>query len=134
MFGDTAQRLSQYLLTQLFVNVGFGMAFGIMVWLTGVPFAFLWGLLTALLRFVPYVGTWLAAALPVLLSVALFPGWWPSLALLASFLVLDLVTANVIEPLLFGHNTGVTPVAPCSWRPRFGPGCGDRSGWCCRLR
>jgi predicted PurR-regulated permease PerM len=111
MFGDTAQRLSQYLLAQLAVNCAFGLVFAAVAWLIGLPFALLWGLLTAILRFVPYVGTWLAAAFPVALAFALFPGWWQSVALIVCFVVIDAITANVIEPLVFGHNTGVAPVA-----------------------
>lgn len=111
MFGDTARRLSQYLLAQLAVNCAFGLVFAAVAWLIGLPFALLWGLLTAILRFVPYVGTWLAAAFPVALAFALFPGWWQSVALILCFIVLDAITANVIEPLVFGHNTGVAPVA-----------------------
>jgi predicted PurR-regulated permease PerM len=111
VFGDTAQRLSQFLLAQLFVNSVFGLVFALIIWLIGVPFALLWGLLTAVLRFVPYIGIWLAAAFPAILAVALFPDWWHAIVLIVCFLVVDLLTANIVEPLLFGHNTGVSPVA-----------------------
>ncbi|HEV3444649.1 MAG TPA: AI-2E family transporter [Gemmataceae bacterium] len=108
---DAAQRLGRFLLTQLLVNVGFGSVFGLGLLIIGVPYAFLWGFLTAVLRFVPYIGTWAAAAFPLILSFALSSSWTQPLIVLAFLVVLDLTTANVIEPLLFGHTTGVTPIA-----------------------
>lgn len=108
---ESAHRVSRFLLMQLAVNSAFGMVIGIALLLIGVPYWFLWGFLAVILRFVPYLGTWLAAALPTVLSFAISPGWLQPLLVLASFIVLDLVTANVAEPLLFGHSTGVSPVA-----------------------
>jgi len=107
----SAERLSKLLFMQLCVNASFGLVFGIALLLIGVPYWFLWAFLTMVLRFVPYVGSWVAASLPILLSVAIAPGWFQPLLVLAVFITLDLVTANVIEPLLFGHSTGVSPVA-----------------------
>lgn len=111
VFEDAAHRLSRFLLTQLFVNAGFGLVLGVGLWLLGVPFAFLWGFLAGVLRFVPYIGTWIAAAFPILISFALAPDWKQPLEVLGFFALLDLVTANIVEPLLFGHHTGVTPIA-----------------------
>jgi predicted PurR-regulated permease PerM len=108
---DAADRLSSFLLNQLLVNAGFGVVFGTSLFLIGVPFAFLWGFLTALLRFVPYIGSWIAVAFPLLLSFAMAPSWFQPILVLALFASFDMVTANVIEPLVFGHTTGVTPVA-----------------------
>jgi predicted PurR-regulated permease PerM len=108
---DAAQRLSRFLLTQLAVNVGFGIVFGIGLLVIGVPYAFLWGFLTAILRFVPYVGSWISVAFPFILSFALSPGWAQPVTVLIFFAILDLITANVIEPLVFGHRTGVSPIA-----------------------
>jgi predicted PurR-regulated permease PerM len=111
VFVDSAERISRLLLMQLCVNTAFGIVFGLVLLALGVQYWFLWGFLTVLLRFVPYVGSWLAAMLPVLLSFAISPGWAQPLEVLGAFFLLDLVTANVVEPLLFGHSTGVTPVA-----------------------
>jgi predicted PurR-regulated permease PerM len=108
---ESAERISRLLLMQLCVNTGFGIVFGLMLFAFGVPFWFLWGAMTVLLRFVPYVGTWLAALLPILLSFAVSPGWKEPAEIFFCFGTLDLVTGNVVEPLLFGHSTGVTPVA-----------------------
>lgn len=122
---ESAQRLSRFLLMQLAVNSAFGIVIGIVLLLIGVPYWFLWGFLAVVLRFVPYLGTWLAAALPTVLSFAISPGWLQPLLVLASFVVLDLVTANVAEPLLFGHSTGVSPVellvAAVFWTWAWGP-------------
>jgi predicted PurR-regulated permease PerM len=111
VFVESAERISRLLLMQLCINSAFGIIFGALLWIFGVPYWFLWGSLTVVLRFIPYVGAWLAAALPVLLSFAVSPGWVHPILVLAVFILLDLTTANVVEPLLFGHSTGVTPVA-----------------------
>jgi predicted PurR-regulated permease PerM len=108
---ETAQRLSKLLLVQLCVNASFGLIFGLLLLVIGVPYAFLWGFLTAVLRFIPYVGTWIAAAGPILLSFATREGWGQPIGVFVTFLALDTVTANAIEPLLFGHSAGVSPVA-----------------------
>lgn len=108
---DAAQRLSRFLLTQLLINVGFGALFAAGLLFLGVPYAFLWGFLTAVLRFVPYIGSWLAVALPLLLSFAIAPTWTQPILIIVLFALLDVVTASVIEPLLFGHGTGVSPIA-----------------------
>jgi predicted PurR-regulated permease PerM len=111
VFVDAAQRLSSFLLTQLLINASFGLVFGVGLYFLQVPYAFLWGFLTAVLRFVPYIGSWIAVAFPLILSFATSSDWAQPLLVLALFAVLDVVTANVIEPLLFGRSTGVTPVA-----------------------
>jgi predicted PurR-regulated permease PerM len=111
VFVDAAQRLSRFLLNQLLVNAGFGLLFGLGLFALGVPYAFLWGFLTTVLRFVPYVGTWMAAAFPLILSFAVAKTWTQPILVLAFFGVLDLITANVVEPLLFGRSTGVSPIA-----------------------
>jgi predicted PurR-regulated permease PerM len=108
---DTAQRLSSFLLNQLLINVGFGIVFGVGLLVIGVPYAFLWGFLTAVLRFIPYIGTWAAVAFPLILSFAVSDGWLQPIAVLVFFALIDLATANVLEPLLFGRSTGVAPVA-----------------------
>ena len=108
---DAAGRLSRFLLSQLCVNAAFGLLFGVGLFALQVPYAALWGFLAAVLRFVPYIGSWVAAAFPLVLSFATSPGWVQPVLVFAYFAVLDLVTGNVVEPLLFGHSTGVTPVA-----------------------
>lgn len=122
---ESAHRLSRFLLMQLSVNACFGTVLGIVLLLIGVPYWFLWGFLAMVLRFVPYIGTWLAAALPTILSFAISPGWAQPLLVLASFIVLDMLTANAVEPLLFGHSTGVSPlallVAAVFWTWVWGP-------------
>ena len=108
---EAAKRVSKLLLAQLCVNVSFGIVFGLALLILGVPYAFLWAFVTALLRFVPYIGTWIAATGPIVLSFAISPGWAQPIAVVVTFVSLDTVTANVVEPLLFGHSAGVSPVA-----------------------
>lgn len=107
---ETAHRLSRYFLTQFGVNVGVGFVISIGLAVIGVPGAVLFGVLTALLRFVPYVGTWIGALL-ALTFAATGPGWSMLLWTVALFAATDLITGQVIEPLLYGHSTGLSPVA-----------------------
>lgn len=108
---DASRRVSRFLLTQLIINTCFGLALALGLFLIGLPQALLWGILVGTLRFIPYVGSPVGALMLLALSVAVFPTWAGPVAVLAVFVVLEGVTANVIEPLLFGHSTGVSPMA-----------------------
>ena len=122
---DSAQRMSQYLLAQTFINIAFGTVFTIGLYFIHVDYAILWGFVTALMRFVPYIGTWISVLLPLTLSFATSSTWAQPVTLLVYFGVLDLVTANIVEPLLLGHRTGVSPiallVAAAFWTWLWGP-------------
>ncbi len=108
---DAAHRVSRYLLTQTALNALHGAAVAVGMLLLGVPGFFLWGLLSAVLRFVPYIGPWIAAAMPVLVAFAVFDGWtWP-LLVAGYFVVLELISNNVLEPWLYGSSAGVSPLA-----------------------
>lgn len=108
---EAAGRISRYLVAQSLINAGYGVAIGAGLWFVGVPYALLWGFLTAILRFIPYVGPWLGAGLPVILALAAFPGWTTPLAVIALFLVAELVTNMLVEPLVYGQSAGVSQVA-----------------------
>lgn len=108
---DATQRLSRFLLTQLLINIGFGVLFGVGLLFVGVPYAILWGFLAVVLRFVPYIGSLVAVGFPLVLAFAVAPGWTQPILVLVLFALLELLTANVVEPLLFGHGTGVSPIA-----------------------
>jgi predicted PurR-regulated permease PerM/methanogenic corrinoid protein MtbC1 len=122
---EAAQRVSRYLVMQFLINLGMGTAVGIGLFFIGVPNAVLWGLFAAILRFVPYVGSMIAAALPVLVSLAVFPGWQQPLLAFFLFLVIELATGNVIEPLVYGAETGISTigilVAAVFWTWLWGP-------------
>ena len=109
--GEASHRVSRYLGTQLVVNSMFGIPFGIALWLIGIPNALLFGLLGMVLRFVPYVGVWIAAAMPIALSFAISDGWTPVLWTAGVFVVLELLLAYVIEPWLYGKSAGLSPIA-----------------------
>ena len=108
---EAAERLSRFLLAQLSLNATFGLFFAVALRAIGVPYWLLWGFLMGVLRFVPYVGTWTAAVGPVLLSFAIFPDWFHPLIVLGVFIAMEIVTSNIIEPVVLGHSTGVSPVA-----------------------
>jgi predicted PurR-regulated permease PerM len=108
---DAGQRLSRYLLAQSALNAAFGVTIGVGLTLIGVPNPVLWGILAAVLRFVPYIGAIIAAAFPLALAVAVDPGWTTVVLTAALFLVVELIVGQVVEPLLYGHSTGISPVA-----------------------
>ncbi len=122
---DAAQRVSRYLLMQVLVNAGFGCLFGFGLYCIGVPNPALWGVIAGLLRIVPYVGTMVAAALPIALSLAAFNSWLPPLLVFLLFAGLELITANFVEPWLYGANTGISSlallVAAVFWTILWGP-------------
>jgi predicted PurR-regulated permease PerM len=108
---DAAQRVSRYLLMQVLVNAGFGALFGFGLYCIGVPYPALWGVVAGLLRIVPYIGTTVAAALPIALSLVAFDSWLPPLLVFLLFACLELIIANVVEPWLYGANTGISSLA-----------------------
>ena len=96
---------------QVIVNVSFGVPIGICLAVIGVPNAFLWGMLAVVLRFIPYVGSWIALAFPLFLAFAVTTTWTMPLEVLALYATIELVTSNVLEPWLYGAHTGLSPVA-----------------------
>ena len=108
---EVSRRISSFLIMQAIVNGSFGCALALGLYLIGIPYAALWGLLAGLLRFVPYIGIWIAALFAITLSLAAFSGWWQLLATLAVFLILELITNNVMGPWLYGRSMGISKVA-----------------------
>jgi len=122
---DAGGRVANYLLVQLLVNAIYALPIGFGLWLIGVPNATLWGLLTLVLRFVPYIGSVLAAAFPLFLAFAISANWSAVLWTGALFLTVELLTSNVIEPWLYGARTGVSAlaiiIAAIFWTFLWGP-------------
>ena len=111
MLNDAVERLSRYLWTQLVVNAIYGALMSVGAFFIGVPNAALWGVMFLVLRFVPYIGTWLTAVFPLALSLTIAPGWSAFFETLGLFLAVELVTSQAIEPWLFGASAGLSPVA-----------------------
>jgi len=122
---DAAQGVSRFFLSQATVNIAFGVVVGASLWVLGVPHAALWAVISALLRFVPYVGVLGAAGLIGVFSAAVDPGWSLTLTALGVFLVLELLVAHVVEPQVYGHSTGLAPLAvivsALFWAALWGP-------------
>lgn len=108
---DGATRLSKYFLRQVLINASFGAFIALGLWLIGVPSPIGWGVLAALMRFVPYVGSFISAAPPMLLAAVVDPGWTTVILTGALFLVSEMVMGQVVEPLVYGHGTGLSPIA-----------------------
>lgn len=122
---DAGQRVSRYLTMQLVVNLCYAVPMAAGLWLIGVPGALLWGLLSAVLRFIPYVGSLVGAVFPLLLAFAVDPGWSMVAWALALIVVLELISNNIVEPWLYGASTGLSAmsliVAATFWTALWGP-------------
>ena len=108
---DAGYRVSRYLSMQFLVNACYGVCIAVGLSLIHVPNAALWGLLAGVLRFIPYIGPWAGAFLPIVLSFAISSSWLTLLVTIALFVVLEVIVSNLIEPWLYGAHTGVSPVA-----------------------
>ena len=111
LIDEAGHRVSQFLIAQTLINIGVGVLVAAGLYWIGVPYAMLWGGLTVVLRFVPYVGTTLSALMPAALAFAVFPGWLELLQTLALFAILDLLAAYFVEPVVLGRRTGVSSFA-----------------------
>jgi predicted PurR-regulated permease PerM len=108
---EAAARISRYLVAQTIVNAVYGTALGLGLYFMGLPYAMMWGFLAFSLRFIPYLGPPMAAMGPVALSLAVFSDWQRPLTTVGLFLVVELITYMALEPLMYGHSTGVSQVA-----------------------
>lgn len=122
---DASLRISRYFSLQLLVNTSYGLIIFAALKIVGLPHALMFGTLAALFRFVPYVGAPIAALLPTALSLAVFPGWTKASLILATFFCLEVVTANYVEPRLYGKHTGLSSlaiiIAATFWTLIWGP-------------
>ena len=122
---EAGRMLGKLFMAQALMNATFGLFIGFSLFAMGVPAAALWGAIATLMRFVPYVGGFLAAVFPVVLATAISPDWTLPLMVLALFAISEPVTGHVIEPLVFGHRVGLSPVAVIAaagfWTAIWGP-------------
>jgi predicted PurR-regulated permease PerM len=108
---EAGERMSRYILMQTIINVTYGAAIGVGLFLIGVPYAALWGFLAFAVRFIPYIGPFIGAAAPIALSLAVFTGWQRPLLTIGLFVAVELLSNMVMEPLLYGQTAGVSQVA-----------------------
>ncbi|MBD9529867.1 AI-2E family transporter [Paracoccus sp. PAR01] len=122
---EAGKRISKYLLMQLLVNVTYGIPMATGLWFIGVPGWLLWGALAALMRFIPYVGALLSAIFPLTLAFAVDPGWSMVIWTLVLIVTLELISNNIVEPLLYGTSTGLSAIsliaAATFWTALWGP-------------
>lgn len=111
LLDDASNRVIRYLLMQFIVNVGYGVVVGLGLFFIGIPNPMFWGAMSAILRYIPYVGVWIAVAMAFLLGLAVDPGWAKPLMVLGLFVALEIVVANFLEPWVYGTSTGITPLA-----------------------
>ncbi len=122
---DAGERLSKLFLAQAILNVGFGIFVGFALWIIGVPNPILWGCLTALMRFVPFIGSFIAAVPPIVLAACVDPGWGMAIATLLLFVIGEPFMGHVVEPILLGSKAGLSPFAMVAaasfWTLLWGP-------------
>lgn len=125
VFDEASYRIGRFLGMQLIINSGVGVILGLGLFALGVPYALVWGVFGALSRYIPYLGAWLAAFFPLVVTLAVMPSWSTFLIVLGLIATIELVTANVIEPILFGRSIGVTGlallIATVFWTWLWGP-------------
>lgn len=108
---DAGGRLSRFLLTQTIMNAVYGTIVGLALWAIGVPTPILWGVLAFLMRFVPFIGSFIAAGFPVILAAAIDPTWTSFWLTLSIYLIGEPIMGQVVEPLVQGRTTGLSPLA-----------------------
>lgn len=122
---DTGEGVARFFCAQFLVNAGFALVLGLTLWALGVPHAALWGALGGMLRLVPYVGILAAGGMVTAFAAAVDPGWSLALSVLIAFGMLELLAANVLEPQVYGHSTGLSPLAvivsALFWSAVWGP-------------
>lgn len=129
---DAGSRISRYLVMQFIINATYGISVILGLWFIGsfvgnqtFPNLILWGLFCALLRFIPYLGPWIGAAFPILLSILVYPGYGVLFATVGWFVLIELFTNNVMEPWLYGSSTGLSTIAVLAsavfWTWLWGP-------------
>ena len=122
---DATEGVSRFFFSQFVVNITFGLLLGLALFAAGVPHAILWGALSGLLRFVPYVGVMVAGAMIALFIAAIDPGWQLAVYCMGLFLVLEVIVAHVVEPKVYGHSAGMSPLAviisALFWGAMWGP-------------
>jgi predicted PurR-regulated permease PerM len=110
-FSEAGERISRYLLMQFVINATMGLSVWLGLYLIGVPYSALWGLSAGVLRYIPYLGPWVAALLPITVSLVTAPGWEQVVLVIGLFVILELFSNNVMEPWLYGQSVGLSPIA-----------------------
>jgi hypothetical protein len=122
---DATERVGRYLLMQMLLNGLFGLGMGVGLMLIGVPNAPLWGVLAFVLRFIPFLGAWIAVSLPLVVAIATGVGWTEPVLVLLLFALVDGVVTHVLEPMIYGRTTGISPLAllvsSALWTVLWGP-------------
>lgn len=122
---EAGKRLSRLFLAQTLMSASYGIVIGIVLWTVGLPGAIVWGVLAGVMRFVPFIGSYIAAVPPVILAAAVDPGWSLAIFTAAFFVISELVMGNVVEPLVLGRRIGLSPFAMIAaasfWTLVWGP-------------
>lgn len=122
---DASERVHQYLYRLFIVNLVYGICVSIGLYFIGIPNAILWGCFAGILRFIPYIGSWIGALIPIALSLIVTNTWMTPLMTVSLFIILEIITVNFVEPFYFGIGTGVSSfaliLAALFWTWLWGP-------------
>ena len=122
---EAVERLMKMFTAQIFVNATTGLLVGTALALLGIPGAILWGVLTFVLRFIPYIGSMMASVLPIIIAASIGEGWTLALITAGILIGIEIIVGQIIEPLFIGKMTGLSPVAIVSsaafWTALWGP-------------
>ena len=108
---DASHRISRYLFMQLIINSIFGVLISLTMFLLGIPYAILWGFFASMMRYIPYLGTWLGLIAPIIFTIAFVEAWWPLAVVIGVYATLELSCGNFFEPKLYGKSMGLSEVA-----------------------
>jgi predicted PurR-regulated permease PerM len=122
--GSFMRQVNTYLVIKTTISLFTGLLVGIWLWILGVDFAPLWGLIAALMNFIPNVGSILAAVPAVLLAVVQL-GVPDAVLVAAGYIAVNLLMGNVLEPRFMGNGLGLSPLVVflslMIWGWLFGP-------------
>jgi predicted PurR-regulated permease PerM len=109
VFRDVESKVSRFLLSITFLNIGVGVVMTIVTWWLGLPSPLLWGALAFFLNYIPYVGPAVMIAILLAVGLATQTGWVAILAPSAFYLLLNFVEGQVVFPALVGRLVSLNP-------------------------
>ena len=107
--------ISTYLFTVALINIGLGAALGCTLFFLGMPNPLLWGVMAALLNFIPYIGALAGIVIVTLAATLSFDTIWQILLIPASYWILNVIEAYLVTPVALGKRLTLNTVAIFLW-------------------
>ena len=109
-FRDITHQVQKYISTKFFISLLSGTAAGFILWMFDVKFFIVWAVLTALLNFIPNIGSTIAVILPAIMTLVQFESFGYALLVSAIIIVVQNIIGNFLEPKIFGDSLGINPL------------------------